>query len=193
VHKVSVLPRGLALGYTLQFPEEDTFLHSRQQLLNRLAVLLGGRAAEQLAFNEVTTGAANDLERSTDMAREMVMRYGMSEELGPLTFGTKHENIFLGKALAESRNYSEDVAARIDAEVKRIIDECFERAKKTISNDREILTRISEVLVERETLSGEELKQMMSDFDHEREMSSGDSLSPASPQSSLELPQEGAQ
>ncbi len=188
VHKVSVLPRGMALGYTLQFPEQDTFLHSREQLLNRIAVGLGGRAAEEMVFNEVTTGAANDLERATDIAREMVMRYGMSDALGPLTFGTKHEGIFLGKALSESRNYSEDVAARIDAEIRRIIDQCYERAKSIIAENQEVLDHISRVLVERETLGGEEFKQMMDELGG----AGAPAAPPETPPSTLELQQEGA-
>ena len=141
-----------------------------------------------MVFNEVTTGAANDLERATDIAREMVMRYGMSDALGPLTFGTKHEGIFLGKALSESRNYSEDVAARIDAEIRRIIDQCYERAKSIIAENQEVLDHISRVLVERETLGGEEFKQMMDELGG----AGAPAAPPETPPSTLELQQEGA-
>src|SRR5690606_35579835 len=109
VHKISIIPRGHALGYTLQLPEEDRYLMKRGEMLDRIAVLLGGRAAEELIYGEITTGASDDLERSTKMARRMITEYGMSEELGPLTFGNKQDNPFLGRDMTRDRDYSEEV------------------------------------------------------------------------------------
>lgn len=169
VHKVSIIPRGLALGYTLQLPEEDTFLLSRDQLLNRISVLLGGRASEQLVFNEMTTGAANDFERSTELAREMVTRFGMSDELGPLTFGNKNAGIFLGKALVEDRNYSEMVASKIDQEVKRIITECYQRAQEVLKGSRSVLEYIATILIDRETLDRSEFERLIKDAKQQEE------------------------
>ncbi len=165
VYKISVLPRGLALGYTLQFPEQDFFLISRTKLLDRICVLLGGRASEELVFKEITTGANNDLERSTEIAREMVTRFGMSDKLGPLTFGSKHQSIFLGKALAEDRNYSEEIASLIDEEVQRIVRESYKKARSIVEGNRKHLHRISEVLVERETLDRKEFERLMRELD----------------------------
>ncbi len=167
VHKITIIPRGLALGYTLQFPEEDTFLMTKVQLLNRISVLLGGRVAEELTFGEVTTGAANDFEQATELAREMVTRFGMSEELGPMTFGNKHGPIFLGKSIIEDRNYSEMVAAKIDEEVKRIITECYTRTANILKSNLETLDRIADVLVEKETLEREEFNDLMKKFKEE--------------------------
>jgi len=161
VHKISIIPRGLALGYTLQFPEEDTFLTSKQQLLNRISVLLGGRVAEEIILGEPTTGAANDFEHATELAREMVKRFGMSDELGPLTFGRNHGPIFLGKTLVEDRNYSEAVAAKIDEEVKRIITECYQKTKDILEKNVKILERMAKVLVEKETLDREAFEALM--------------------------------
>ncbi len=165
VHKISVLPRGLALGYTLQFPEEDTFLHTRQQLLDRICILLGGRSSEEIAFGEITTGANNDLERATELAREMVTRFGMSERLGPLTFGNKHQNVFLGKTLAEDRNYSEDIASQIDEEIRRIVNECYGKAKSIVSGNKPWLDQISGTLISQETLDRKEFEKLMVDLD----------------------------
>jgi cell division protease FtsH len=116
-HKVTILPRGMALGYTLTLPSEDRFLMSKSQMLDEMTVFLGGRVAEQLVFNEVTTGAQNDLERCTDMARRMVCEFGMSPNLGPLTLGRRNGPVFLGRDFHEDRNYSEEVAAKIDVEI----------------------------------------------------------------------------
>ncbi|OPX23667.1 MAG: cell division protein FtsH [Planctomycetales bacterium 4484_113] len=169
VHKVSIIPRGLALGYTLQLPEEDTFLLSREQLLNRISVLLGGRTSEELVFGQITTGAANDFERSTELAREMVTRFGMSDELGPLTFGKKDASMFLGKALMEDRNYSEMIASKIDQEVKRIITECHQQARDVLERSREALDRIATVLIDRETLDRAEFEQLMKQYERQEE------------------------
>ena len=130
-------------------------------MFDRRGQALGGRAAEQLVFDDVTTGAANDLERVSQMARAMVTEYGMSEELGPITYGKKHGPVFLARDLAEERNYSEDVAQRIDAEVRRIVEESFDRARQILTDERETLDKLVEVLLERETLNQEEVEAII--------------------------------
>lgn len=167
VHKISILPRGMSLGYVLYLPEEDRLNETRHQLLNKICVMMGGRSAEEVIFggDEITTGARNDIEHATEIAREMVTRFGMSEKLGPLAFGSKHQNIFLGKALAEDRNYSEEIAAVIDEEVRRIVSECHEKATQILDENRAALDRLSKVLIERETLERREFEEIMKDFD----------------------------
>jgi len=164
VHKISILPRGLALGYTLQFPEEDRFLQSRAEMLDRITGLLGGRVAEEVKFDEMTTGASNDLERSTEIARAMVTQFGMSNKLGPLTFGKKHESIFLGRDLSEDRNYSEQIAYDIDLEVRHIISECYERSKKIINESMAAIDKLAKILLEKEHLGREEFERLMKGF-----------------------------
>lgn len=161
VHKVSIVSRGLALGYTMPLPEDDRYLQSRAKFMDELSGLLGGRAAEEIAFGDVTTGAANDLERATRLARKMVCEYGMSERLGPLTFGHKEELVFLGKEIAEQRNYSEKVAQEIDQEVHRFIDEAYRRAKEILQVHRRELEAIAQHLMEVETLEAAELKEII--------------------------------
>ncbi len=158
VHKISIIARGMALGYTMPLPEEDRYLHRKSKFLDELAGLLGGRAAEEIVFGDITTGAANDLEQATKLARAMVTRYGMSEKLGPMTFGEKQELVFLGKEIGEQREYSEKVAQEIDEEVRRIIREAYERAKEILTKNREKLDRLAQALMEKETLEGDELK-----------------------------------
>ena len=152
VHKISVISRGQALGYTLSMPSEDTYLTTRTQLRDRLAMTLGGRAAEELVFNEVTTGAANDLEKVTATAKSMIMRYGMSEKLGPRTLGRTHDQPFLGREFAQDADYSEEVAREIDDEIRRIVEEAMDRAKQVLRDHTEELERISKILHERETI-----------------------------------------
>ncbi|HEY67741.1 MAG: cell division protein FtsH [Chloroflexi bacterium] len=156
VHKVSIVARGIASGYTMALPEEDRRIVSKAKFRDDLAFALGGRAAEELVFGDVTTGAANDLERVTEMARAMVTRYGMSERLGPMTFGQKEELVFLGKEIGEQRDYSEAVAQEIDQEVRKIVHEAYERAKEVLTRYREQLDRIAERLIEVETLEADE-------------------------------------
>ena len=164
VHKISIIPRGhAALGYTLQLPEEDRFLISRSELLNRIAILLSGRVAEELVFHDVTSGAANDLERATQTARQMVTELGMSDEIGLVKLGNKREEIFLGRDISEDRNYSEEIAYLIDQEVKSIIDSCYETAKEILSSRRDLMDRITSVLLEKEILDSDELDRLMSD------------------------------
>ena len=161
VHKVSILPRGMALGYTMQLPLQDKYLTTKSELLDDIAGLLGGRAAEKLVFNEVTTGANNDLDRATEIARSMVCEFGMSDTLGPVTLGRRHGNPFLGRDIMEDRNYSEEVAKSIDAEVKKIIDESYQRAEQILVENREKMAEIVLVLLEKETLEAEEFKALM--------------------------------
>ena len=162
VHKISIIPRGhAALGYTLQLPEEDRFLISKSELMNRIAVLLSGRVSEEIIFNDVTSGAANDLERATQTARQMVTELGMSDSLGLVKLGNKREEIFLGRDISEDRNYSEQVAYQIDQEVKTIIDACYENAKEILTARRALMDKIAGVLLEREVIDAEEFDRLM--------------------------------
>jgi cell division protease FtsH len=161
MHKVTILPRGMALGLTWSLPQEDRYLVSRNQILDDIAGLLGGRVAEEIHFGEIWTGASNDLDRATDLARRMVMEYGMSERLGPRKLGERHGNPFLGRDAFEDRNYSEDVARAIDEEVRRIIDEAYERARQILKTNEETMDRIVQVLLERETIDREEFLALM--------------------------------
>jgi len=161
VHRISVVSRGMALGYNLQLPEKDKYLQKKSELMNRISSLLGGRAAEEVLIREISTGAANDLEKATDIARKMVRAYGMSDKLGPLTFGKENELIFLGKELGEERNYSEKTADLIDAEVKKIVESCYEKAKRVIKNQIKVTQLVAETLKDKETLQGEELKKFL--------------------------------
>ncbi|MBN1979660.1 MAG: ATP-dependent zinc metalloprotease FtsH [Anaerolineae bacterium] len=156
VHKVSIIARGMALGYTMALPDEDRRLMGKAKFRDDLASRLGGRAAEELVFGDVTTGAADDLERTTELARAMVTRYGMSEKLGPMTFGQKEELVFLGKEIGEQRDYSDAVAQEIDGEVRGIVHEAYERAKEVLTQYREQLDRIAQRLIEIETLDTNE-------------------------------------
>jgi len=161
VHKVSILQRGMALGYTLQLPTEDRYIMSRSELLDRITVYLGGRVSEELAFQEISTGAADDLKKATDLARRMVTDFGMSETLGPVSLGRKSEQPFLGRDLMEDRNYSEQVASAIDRELSTIIEDCYERAKSLLTEHAEEARRVVAVVLERETLSGDEIRAIM--------------------------------
>ena len=160
VHKVSIVSRGMALGYTMPLPEDDRYLKQRSTFKDELAGLLGGRAAEELVFEDVTTGASNDLERATRLARKMVTEYGMSDKLGPLTFGQKEELVFLGKEIGEQRNYSEDVARAIDDEVRRLITDAHETALRILRDKKDNLVNLARKLVELETIEGPELEAM---------------------------------
>ena len=162
VHKVSIIPRGnVALGYTLQLPTQDRYLISKVELLDRLTVLLGGRVAEDLIFQDVTTGAQNDLERATKIARQMVTEYGMSETLGPVTLGRKEHQVFLGKDISQERDYSEEVANKIDKEIRTIIESAYARAKEILTKNKRKLKKIATSLIERETLEGAELDMLL--------------------------------
>ncbi|HAK88871.1 MAG TPA: cell division protein FtsH [Nitrospiraceae bacterium] len=161
IHKVSIIPRGRALGVTQQLPIDDRYTYSRDYLEKALNVLLGGRAAEEIALNHLTTGAGNDLERATDLARKMVTEWGMSEKLGPLTFGKKDEQIFLGREIAKHKDYSEKTAMDIDEEVKRIVTAAYERAKKILEDNQYLLGVIANALLERETIEGQEIDKLI--------------------------------
>jgi cell division protease FtsH len=161
VHKVSIIPRGMALGVTLQLPTADRYSYDREHLLNNIAILLGGRAAEEIALRHMTTGAGNDIERATALARKMVTEWGMSDKLGPLAYGKKEEQIFLGREIAQHRDYSEHTAIEIDEEVKRIVSDNYERAKKLITDRRDTLDRLTAALLEKETLDGPEIEAIV--------------------------------
>jgi len=161
VHKVSIVARGRAAGYTLKIPSEDKHLRSRSEFIDELSVLLGGYCAEKLIFNELTTGAANDLKQASELARIMVTKYGMSEKLGPITFGDSEELIFLGKEITESKNYSEKKAAEIDTEVEKFIKDAQKTTEKILKQKRSKLTQIAKYLVEKETIEKEEFEKLM--------------------------------
>ncbi|MGC9372838.1 MAG: ATP-dependent zinc metalloprotease FtsH [Thermovirgaceae bacterium] len=162
VHKISIIPRGhAALGYTLQLPEEDRFLMSKKELLNRISVLLGGRVAEELHFEDITTGAQNDLERATQIARQMVTEFGMSDRLGPVTLGKKHHEVFLGRDIMEDRNYSDEVAYAIDQEIRRIVDDCYDTVRALLVEHADSHKRISKTLLEEEVIEGSRLDELL--------------------------------
>ncbi len=160
VHKVTIIPRGMALGLTMQLPEDDKHTYTREYLEAMLAVLMGGRSAEEIFLGHITTGAGNDIERATDIARNMVCEWGMSE-LGPLAYGKKDEAIFLGREIAQHRDYSEDTAIQIDKEVKRIVNSAYKQARNILSDNREVLERIAQALLEREVIDAAEVKLLM--------------------------------
>jgi cell division protease FtsH len=160
VHKVTIIPRGMALGVTQQLPEGDRHNYSKEYLVGQIAILMGGRIAEETFLGSITTGASNDIERATELARSMVCEYGMSD-LGPLTFGKKEEQIFLGREIAQHRDFSEDTAIKIDQEVKKIISEQYARAKGIIEENRDTMVRLSETLLERESLDGVQIRRIV--------------------------------
>lgn len=162
VHKVSIIPRGIgALGYTLQLPEKEKFLFTKNELLDQIQILLGGRVAEEIIFGDVSTGAQNDLERASEITRNMVCAYGMSQKLGPLTLGKKNKSLFLGTEYGEEKNYSEETAREIDAEVKEIIENCYTNVRSILSDKRAILDALASKLEEKEMLSGEEVESII--------------------------------
>jgi cell division protease FtsH len=163
VRKISIIARGMAGGYTIALPDEDRYLTSRGRYEAELITMLGGRAAEESVFQRLTTGASNDLERATDLARKMVMEYGMSEELGPMTFGERDELVFLGRSLSEHRNYSEAVARKIDVEVRRIIGNAHLRALEVMKTHRELLDSLAQLLIQKETLDEAEVHALLSE------------------------------
>lgn len=168
IHKVSIIPRGRALGVTQQLPIDDKYTYSKDYLLQTLAVFLGGRAAEELALKHMTTGAGNDLERATDLARRMVTEWGMSEKLGPLTFGKKEEQVFLGRDIAKHKDYSEKTAEDIDEEVKRIVIEAYEKAKALLANNFDTLDVFAKMLLEKETMDAAEIDAMIKEIDSKK-------------------------
>jgi cell division protease FtsH len=161
VHKVTIIPRGMALGVTMQLPVEDKHNYTRDYLNDQIAILLGGRIAEEITMNGMTTGAGNDLERSTELARKMVCEWGMSDAMGPLTFGKKEEQIFLGREIAQHQDYSEDTAIRIDHEIKRFVTTNYERARGVLEGHKPALLRIAEELLAREVLDAEQVRRIL--------------------------------
>jgi cell division protease FtsH len=161
VHKISIISRGQALGYTISLPAEDKFLMTKSALGEQMAATLGGRAAEELVFHEVTTGAANDLEKVTSTAKHMIMRYGMSEKLGPRVLGRNHDMPFLGRDMGAEPDYSEEIAREIDDEIRRVIEEAHERARKVLAEHMDELHQISELLIERETIDKDQFERLL--------------------------------
>ncbi|HAF17941.1 MAG TPA: cell division protein FtsH, partial [Peptococcaceae bacterium] len=161
VHKISIIPRGRAGGYTLMLPTEDRHYLTKSRLLDEITTLLGGRVSEDLVLKDISTGAQNDLERATTLVRKMITEYGMSEELGPLTFGRPQEQVFLGRDISRDRNYSEEVAFSIDKEARRIIENCYQRAKEILENNIHKLHLVATTLMEKETIEASEFQSLM--------------------------------
>ncbi len=161
LHKVTIIPRGRALGLTQQLPADDKYNYSKEYLIDRITILLGGRAAEEIVLQQRTTGAGDDLEKATEMARKMVCEWGMSDKMGPLTFGKSEEHIFLGREMSRAKDYSEDTAILIDSEIKRIVTECAARARQMIEANLEKLHTLARALLERESLDGEEIARLL--------------------------------
>src|SRR3989440_9451242 len=161
VHKISVVSRGQALGYTISLPREDRYLTTKSNLMDRLAMTLGGRTAEELVFHEVTTGAADDLEKVTHTAKQMIMRYGMSDKLGPRVLGRNHDMPFLGREMGAEPDYSEEIAREIDDEIRRVIEEAHERAGVVLREHMDKLNNHSTLMVERETTDKDQLVRLL--------------------------------
>ena len=164
IHKVTIIPRGMALGLTQQLPMDEKHTYPREYLLNNLVILFGGRVAEELVLNHMTTGAGNDIEKATDLARRMVCEWGMSEKLGPMTFGKKEEEIFLGRDFTQKVDYSESTAIEIDAEVRRIIQDSYHKAKDLLKTNLRLLHKVAETLLEKEVLDGSEIDAIVREF-----------------------------
>lgn len=161
VHQVSIIPRGMAGGYTMSLPEHDRSFRSKTQMEEEIIVLLGGRVAEKIVLDEISTGASNDIERATDLARSMVTRYGFSEKLGPIVYGHDNSEVFLGRDYSQGRNYSENVAAEIDGEIRELIDTSYENAKQILLNHRDQLDKVAHYLMEHEKIDGEDFYKLM--------------------------------
>lgn len=161
VQKISIVARGSAVGYTLKLPTEDRHLHSRSEFIDELATLLGGYAAEKTVFNELTTGASDDLRKATELAKKLVTKYGMSEKLGPRTFGSREEMVFLGREIATEKGYSEETAAQIDKEISKLIDEAFHTAKKILTEKRKKLDQITKTLIKKESIERKEFEKLL--------------------------------
>ena len=175
IHKVTIIPRGMALGLTQQLPMDEKHTYPKEYLLNNLVILFGGRVAEELVLNHMTTGAGNDIEKATDLAHRMVCEWGMSEKLGPMTFGKKEEEIFLGRDFTQKVDYSENTAIEIDAEVRRIIQESYDRAKELLKTNLHLLHKVAERLLEKEVLDGSEIDAIVREFGG----NGGDPLTPS--------------
>jgi cell division protease FtsH len=160
IHKVTIIPRGMALGVTQQLPLDEKHNYSRDYLEDQIAILLGGRIAEELTMGSITTGAGNDLERATDLARKMVCEWGMSDAMGPLTFGKKEEQIFLGREISQHQDYSEDTALRIDQEVKHFVTTNYTKAQAILTEHKQKVLDMADALLQRETLDAEQVKRL---------------------------------
>ena len=162
VHQISIIPRGMAGGFTMSLPEHDRSYREKKEMLEDLQVLLGGRVAESLTMGDISTGASNDIERATELARNMVTKYGMSDELGPIMFGTSDSNeVFLGRDFGHTRNYSEEVASRIDTEITNIINNAYAATKDKLSTHMDKLEAVANYLIEHEKMDGDTFKEMM--------------------------------
>jgi cell division protease FtsH len=161
IHKVTIVPRGRAMGVTQQLPEKDKYIYRREYMLDRVAVMMGGRAAEDLVFETATSGAENDLEEATKLARRMVLRWGMSEEIGPMASGRQRQQVFLGEEIAQKREFSEETQREVDQAVRRIVEEAYERASTTLTERRDVLDRVAEALLEKEELPGDAIMELL--------------------------------
>ena len=175
IHKVTIIPRGMALGLTQQLPMDEKHTYGKDYLLNNLVILFGGRVAEELVLEHMTTGAGNDIEKATDLAHRMVCEWGMSEKLGPMTFGKKEEEIFLGRDFTQKVDYSESTAIEIDGEVRRIIQESYHKAKDLLKTNLRLLHKVAESLLEKEVLDGSEIDAIVREFGG----NGGDPLAPS--------------
>jgi cell division protease FtsH len=188
VHKISIISRGQALGYTISLPQEDKFLTTRAELQDTMAMTLGGRAAEEIIFGEITTGASNDLEKVTATAKQMVMRFGMSEKLGPRVFGHNHGQPFLGREFSSEPDYSDEIAREIDDEIRRIVEGAHQQAKDILNEHRDKLESVSGLLLKRETIEREQFEALLGGsseeevFGPDEESSSGGSIAPERPE-----------
>lgn len=161
VHQISIIPRGRAGGYTMHLPSEDKYYGTKREMLDNIIVLLGGRAAEEITLDDISTGASNDIERASKIARQMVTKFGMSDKIGPICFGSEHDEVFIGRDFVQSKNLSENVASEIDNEVKNIIEKCFEQSKSLLRDNLDSLNNVAAALIEKEKLSGEEFEAIM--------------------------------
>jgi cell division protease FtsH len=189
VHKISIISRGQALGYTISLPTEDKFLTTRAELTDTMAMTLGGRAAEEIIFGEITTGASNDLEKVTETAKQMVMRYGMSERLGPRVFGHDRSQPFLGREFSSEPDYSDEIAREIDDEIRRVVEEAHQTAKDILTENREAMDRISKVLLERETIDSEQFEQLLAGKSEDEVFPEEEPQAPQPPPVPAEKPQ----
>jgi cell division protease FtsH len=180
VHKVTIIPRGRALGVTMQLPEEDRYSHDREYLLARIAVLMGGRIAEELFMKQMTTGASNDFEQATELAHKMVARWGMSDDMGPRVYGDNEAEVFMGRDLVTHRNLSESTAQKLDAEVTRIIDEQYTRARKILEDNHDKVEVMAKALMEWETLESDQIDDIMAGKEPKPPQDLGGKTSPPS-------------
>jgi len=189
VHKISVISRGQALGYTISLPTEDKFLTTRAELSDTMAMTLGGRAAEEIVFGEVTTGASNDLEKVTATAKQMVMRFGMSEKLGPRVFGHDHGQPFLGREFSSEPDYSDEIAREIDDEIRRIVEEAHQLARQVLEEHREALDLTSDILLRRETIEREQFIELLDGKTEEEVFGAEEPPVPVAPPPAPEAPE----